>query len=159
MSAWEKLRDVRLPGERCVCCWACGASSCPRGWYAPWLVERAHIVNKPRREDRRVCVLLCSVCHRVQHGERLAGFARPRLELPHMLALKITCDPGFWDPAFMQSCSVQRLPEPEVLPEFFWYWRRKYGGVFDRLAVDGFVLDGANGRQQVDEGKGNPGGA
>lgn len=98
-------------------CWYCGDRSRPSGFYAPWMVERAHIVSKPRKLDRRVVVGLCSVCHRIQHGERLSGIERPRLCVASMLWLKREVDPEWYDPDFMQRCSVRRLPDPEE-PEF-----------------------------------------
>jgi hypothetical protein len=108
-------------------CEACGATRCPPGYYAPWLIERAHIVNKPRVCDRRVVVLLCSICHKFSHGERLSGLIRPRLEVAHLLAIKLTCDPQFYDPVFMQRYSVRLLPEPAPLPEWYEHWHKHYG--------------------------------
>jgi hypothetical protein len=94
-------------------CWNCGrtANQRPRWWHAPWLIERAHIVNQPRVERREVCLLLCSLCHKVDHGERFA-------ELPHLepltmlekLRTKKRFDPDFYDEALLQKCSVRRLP-------------------------------------------------
>jgi hypothetical protein len=118
-KTYEEYRGVE--------CVACGATRCPTGFYAPWLIERAHIVNKPRVCDRRVVVLLCSICHKFQHGERLSGFMRPKLELGHMLALKLTTDPEFYDPQFMARYSVRHLPEPAPLPDWYEHWHRKYG--------------------------------
>jgi hypothetical protein len=103
------LSETNLPW-----CWACGRGERdkPSWWYAPWLVERAHICNKPRLEDRRMVVLLCSACHKTQHGERFPQWALPRLTLPNMLWLKQERDAEFWDVAKLQSCAVQLLPEP-----------------------------------------------
>ncbi len=44
-------------------CWYCGRgyTDIPDWWHAPWVIERAHIVNKPRAEDRRAAILLCSL--------------------------------------------------------------------------------------------------
>jgi len=98
-----------------ACCWACGASRKPMEYYGPWLIERAHIANKPRREDRRLVVMLCSICHKSEHGERLAGFERPRLTVGQMLALKLECDPDWYDLRFIQKHSVRLLyAEPVV---------------------------------------------
>jgi hypothetical protein len=57
-------------------CWACGRGleDQPRNWWGPWLIERAHIVYHPRCKVRQAIVLLCSLCHKVSHGERIAGF-------------------------------------------------------------------------------------
>lgn len=82
------------------------------------MIERAHIVNKPRRIDRRAVLGLCSICHKTQHGERLAGFSRYRLDVSNMLALKELIDPDWFDLEFLQTCSVRRLPAPK-LPDGF----------------------------------------
>ena len=98
-----------------ACCWACNATRKPMQYYGPWLIERAHIANKPRREDRRLVVMLCSICHKSEHGERLAGFERPRLNVGQMLALKLECDPDWYDLRFIQKHSVRLLyAEPVV---------------------------------------------
>lgn len=97
-------------------CWACFADRKPRTYYGPWLIERAHIVNKPRKEDRRAVVMLCSVCHKANHGERIVGHERPRLTTAMMLFLKQQFDPQWFDLQFMQGCSVRILPEPQTLP-------------------------------------------
>jgi hypothetical protein len=104
-------------------CWACNASRRPLTYYGPWCLERAHIANKPRREDRRLVVMLCSICHKVSHGERLAGFVRPRLEVAHLLALKQEIDPDWFDLPFIQRHSVRILPEPERIPEEYFSLR------------------------------------
>jgi hypothetical protein len=84
-------------------------------YYGPWLIERAHIANKPRREDRRLVVMLCTICHKSEHGERIAGFDRPKLTVGQMLALKLECDPDWYDLEFIQRHSVRLLyAEPVV---------------------------------------------
>lgn len=99
----------------------------PPEWWAPWLIERAHVVSKPRILDPRVIVLLCSLCHRSQHGMTLAvspdsspdGTVEPLLpppDLANMLWLKFRFDPFNYDPEIMQRCSIQRLPDPEQPP-------------------------------------------
>ena len=99
-------------------CWACGrnAAQRPSGWFAPFLIERAHIVNKPRREDRRTVILLCSLCHKQSHGETFPAYSQENpLTLEGMLYLKLMFDNWFYDREFMQRCSIRRLPEP-VMP-------------------------------------------
>jgi hypothetical protein len=102
-------------------CWACGRDwrHCPSWWAGPWVTERAHIVNKPRAEDRRAVILLDSGCHDTQHGARVVGWDLPPLTLAHMLWIKRERDPQWYDPAFLQKHSVQRLPEPERPPDQF----------------------------------------
>lgn len=97
-------------------CWACGRMSVdrPRGWAGPWLIERAHIVNKPRVEDRRVCVLLCTRCHQRSHG--LSG---PKISLENMLWLKMKFDPVFYHRAFLGRYCVGNLPRAKKMPAYF----------------------------------------
>lgn len=100
--------DFRWIGP--LCCWACGR-------YGP--TERAHIVNKPRREDTRAVIKLCAICHKIQHGERLAGEERPRLLVEHMLWLKSRIDPSRYDRAWLQRHTVGRLPTARAVAD--WY--------------------------------------
>lgn len=85
----------------------------PDGWCGPWLIERAHIVSKRRVEDRRVIVLLCSLCHRKSHGEILPGIEDEPLPAPsvgNMLWLKRTFDRRNYDVSVMRKHSVRQLP-------------------------------------------------
>jgi len=99
-------------------CWACGASSKPQGYFGPWLIERAHIANKPRREDRRLVVMLCTICHKSSHGERVAGFLRPRLTDGMLATLKLMRDHSWFDLEFINRHSV-RVIEPEEIDSFY----------------------------------------
>ena len=100
-------------------CWACFSNSKPKNYLGPWLIERAHIVNKPRREDRRLVVMLCTICHKANHGERIAGNIRPRLTTSMMIQIKKEFDPLWFDLEFMGKHSVRMLYEPEtdMLPD------------------------------------------
>lgn len=102
-------------------CWACGrtAEQVPPWWGAAWLIERSHVVHKPRLEDPRVIVLLCSGDHRTSHGERFPQWTLPRLTLENLLWLKLRFDPERFDPELLQRCSVPRVPEPVPLPDVF----------------------------------------
>jgi hypothetical protein len=102
-------------------CWACGRGPTdkPSWWYAPWLIERAHIVNKTRAMDVRAVVLLCSGCHKASHGERFPQWTLPRLTLPNLLWLKLHRDPANYDRAFLASKSVRLLPRAAALPPVF----------------------------------------
>lgn len=101
-------------------CWWCGrgVEHFPEvAWAAgfPLLIERAHVVNKPRRKDRRSAVLLCSICHRVQHGGKWPDSCGERLcapGLPEMIWLKRIFDPEFYDPEFLEANHVGLLPAP-----------------------------------------------
>lgn len=95
----------------------------PEGWCGPWLIERAHIVNSPRRQDRRVVILLCSFCHRVQHGEQLVlpGMEALTLTLREMLWLKKHYDRPYYDRKFIRANSNYnkgKLPNA-VRPKWF----------------------------------------
>lgn len=108
-------------------CWACSATRKPQGYFGPWLIERAHIANKPRREDRRLVVMLCTLCHKANHGERVAGFLRPRLSAGQLLDLKLACDSEWYDHAFINKHSV-RILEREQLCGFYVSERMKNRG-------------------------------
>ena len=86
----------------------------PEWWCAPWFLHRAHIVSQPRREDRRAIILLCPVCHGIQHGERypqVVGW--DKIAVAELLWLKQQRDPQWFDLEWLQRHSVRRLPEPE----------------------------------------------
>lgn len=102
-------------------CWACGRGEYerPRWWHAPFLVERAHIVARPRREDIRAICLLCSACHKCSHGEHISKWNLPRLTTANLVWLKAERDTENLDLAFLQKCSVRIIPEPEPLPEIY----------------------------------------
>jgi len=103
-------------------CWACGRDDSfihkPEHWHARWELHRAHIVNKPRIEDRRVVAILCPLCHGITHGTNygteLVPIGFPRLSLANLLWLKFHRDPGYWEPAFLQRFSIKRLPLPKA---------------------------------------------
>ncbi len=105
-------------------CWACRASGAglgrPRWWNAHWQIDRAHITNKPRREDRRAVVLLCPLCHasldqRVSYPDD----SRPRLTTNNAIWLKSIIDPEFYDLDFLKANSVRQDLEPEIPHEFY----------------------------------------
>ena len=99
-------------------CWWCGRDvfAKPSWWYAPWLVERAHIVNSPRILDRRVCNLLCSLCHRLEHGQDVCGSDLLPPTLENMVWMKMAFDYENFDMDFMRKFSIRNLPDPETPP-------------------------------------------
>lgn len=108
----EVLQDTDKPW-----CWACGAGfeDAPAGWGDPWLIERAHIVWHPRCKTRHSIVLLCSLCHRVSHGERIHPYQDwPALTRENLLWLKKEHDPEFYDPDRLALACIGRLPEPRI---------------------------------------------
>ena len=97
-------------------CWWCGrfAHEPPRGWSRPFLIERAHIVNSPRREDRRVAALLCSRCHAVQHGLKFdKSLMVESPTLAELIWLKKKHDPKYYDREFMQANCLTVLPRAD----------------------------------------------
>lgn len=133
MTPTEKQYKLMLDEHLLPWCWACGRGpepwEKPPDWFGPWYVERAHIVNKPRVLDRRLVVLLCSLCHRASRWERIVTDDRPsgwpRLELPHLLWLKLAYDRDFYDREFLQAHSVRRLPRAQQPPACY---IREYSG-------------------------------
>lgn len=97
-------------------CWWCGRGleNRPLGWGSPWLIERAHIFNNPRRNDRRAVVLLCSWCHKLQHGEQLVlpgvRVASIAPTPANMMWLKKEFDRPWYDREFLATCKIGRLP-------------------------------------------------
>jgi NAD-dependent dihydropyrimidine dehydrogenase PreA subunit len=123
-----KVRKVRSAEERAVereykalavnedNCWACGRDRYdkPDYWNAPFTLERAHIVNKTRVEDCRACVVLCSLCHRISHGDTFSYCELPPLTKAHLLWLKEQHGGCDWE--FLAKHRVGALPEMEPLP-------------------------------------------
>ncbi len=103
-------------------CWNCGRGPehRPEWFYNDWFMHRAHIVARPRIEDRRCVAILCHLCHfGAQAGERFQFWLRPRLTLAHLLWIKSKFDPEFYDRAFMQRFSVRILPRAAKPPKIF----------------------------------------
>jgi hypothetical protein len=117
--------DTMLEDHPKPWCWACINTHSfydkPDWWFAPWLIERAHIVNKPRAKDRRACILLCSLCHKLSHGEKFARHDGPQvpLTLPQMLWLKRMNDRKFYDREFLQRHHLGKLPNAQ---KFLFRW-------------------------------------
>ena len=101
-------------------CWRCGRTERdkPCWWWAEWHLHPHHIVNHPRKRDRRACIVLCPACHSVQHGGKYAAFAlsengrfincRPfPLTLEQAIRLKRDRDKDFFDPEFLAAHSIK----------------------------------------------------
>lgn len=108
-------------------CWLCGRQQWqrPEWWGAPFFIERAHVVNSPRVEDRRAVILLCSLCHQISHGEHFADLKPlpPKIKVAHMLWLKHHFDKEFYDRAWLQRHSVRILPRLLIPRQ---YYRKQY---------------------------------
>lgn len=97
-------------------CWACGRTrtDVPHFWWARWLLERAHVVNKTRIRNPKACVVLCSCCHKLAHGEKVAGCELPPLTKSHLLHLLMEHQAVDW--TLLRKHNVGALPDPEPLP-------------------------------------------
>jgi len=115
LQGWNDFRFIASVSS----CWWCGLRFKPPGWFAPWLIERAHIVSSPRRKDRRVAALLCSRCHKVSHGERILipGSVVLKPSVEHLLWLKRVNDPEFYDRDYMARNCLGLLPAEVEPPE------------------------------------------
>lgn len=103
-------------------CFACGRDQWqkPLWYHAYWRLERAHIAagrsKMLRIEDRRAIVVLCPICHRA-HGTNggaprvICGILVPCLSNGAALFLKRLRDPFWWDPEWLESHWIGRLPE------------------------------------------------
>ena len=140
LTAEEKRLYKTFVQDCGAVCWRCGRTpnDKPAWWNSPFLCERAHLVNSPRVESRKCCVLLCSLCHRIQHGDRFtydltSGGRFPLctstpLTLPELLAMKKYADTNHWDRKFLQTCSIRLLPPAATLKhaaEVCWVLRNK----------------------------------
>ena len=83
------------------------------GWNSHLIIERAHIVSRPRVEDRRVVVLLCSRCHAAQTNS-LFKYDLPVCGLGNMLWLKKVFDPDCFDKEFLGRYCLGRLPKLKI---------------------------------------------
>lgn len=105
----EFLRD------KCDRCWICDrtANDRPDWWTSPvFMVERMHVVNSPRVEDVRVIIGGCSLCHRIEHGDRFPECSQRPVGIEVLLAIKRDFDPNNYDPEFLQKHSVKKLTFP-----------------------------------------------
>lgn len=107
-------------------CWACGRdeSQRPDRWFAPWGVDKAHLLSSYRKrvEDVRLISLLCCLCHKRYDGSIISscpGHDWPRLTLANLLWVKERWDPANFDIAFIQRHSISTLPDPAPLPECY----------------------------------------
>lgn len=114
MDPVEEYRDFFM-ATAFPWCWYCGRDQfdAPEGWYAPWLIERAHVVSSPRRIDRRAVVLMCSLCHKISHGLDIVlpgEVVLPAASVAAMLWLKKEFDACFYDRQFLAKNCIGQLP-------------------------------------------------
>lgn len=120
-------------------CMACGwPDGQPWQWrdYPRWL-ENAHILRGTgqRRIDRRAILRLCKLDHDIADGpdeptqRDRAGNRLPKLTRPHLLWLKRERDPDHFDLDWLNSISIQRMPEPAAPPSWFLEQYARWQGV------------------------------
>ena len=105
-------------------CWLCGRThySPHPVWFGPWIIHRAHIVNKPRVEDRRVVNLLCPLCHLAETAYGSLWYDNqlyPEITTAHMLWLKQERDSEHFDLDFLSRHTVRKLPSPRRPADFY----------------------------------------
>ena len=113
-------------------CWLCDRTqnNPPRGWYAPFTLEIAHIASgqgRARRvDDARAVVLLDSRCHRLHVSDADAlpymtinGKQLPTCDERHTLYAKRLMDHDNYDIEFLKTIWIGNPPEPERPPA--WY--------------------------------------
>jgi hypothetical protein len=110
-------------------CWLSGwtASCGPKGWFGPRILHVAHIASGGSRavrvDDRRAVILLHPLCHdlHVSNSETFSskvinGVRYPTIDERHTLFLKKILDPDYYDPEYLQSIWIGKLPPPEMPP-------------------------------------------
>ena len=120
--------SIKQPGLRF--CWMGGdtTSKRPDNWFAPWLLEVAHIASGQGRArrvaDRRAVVLLSSLAHRchVSDSEKLPfieilGRKYSTFDERHTLWIKRFFDPDYYDTNFLSTIWIGKVPEPVKPPE------------------------------------------
>ena len=125
--------SVRDCGKRF--CWLGGdtPSVRPVFWHGPWMLHVAHIASgrgkAVRVDDRRAVTLLSPLAHdvHVSNSDRfkfrvIGGQKIPTIDERHTLYIKQKFDPEYYDPDFLQSIWVGKLPEPE--PPCEWWQER-----------------------------------
>ena len=119
--------DVRNLGKNL--CW-CSAMAKPSWWHGPWGLHIAHIASggaRARRvDDRRAVILLNPLCHQLHVSDAdslpsmtIGGIEWPTIDERHTLWIKQAMDPEGYDPEFLQSIWIGKLPDPQRLPSFW----------------------------------------
>jgi len=116
----------QLKKEFPYCC-ACGIAGT-----APWSLdpdyprnlENHHILGGTgqRKTDRRNLIRLCKLCHDLAHLATIkdnSGKPLQVLQRENVLWLKKFRDTKHFDLHYLNSISIQRMPEPECPPTWF----------------------------------------
>jgi hypothetical protein len=114
--------SMHLDFEEPLRCWLCRRNHAdrPAWWGAPFSVVRQHILRNPRLDDRRVVILLCSMCHGLAHGERYGALGElPEFTLANQLWLKWKFDRAWADFPWLAEKFQRALPTRVQPKELF----------------------------------------
>ena len=109
-------------------CWACGWEPgrvrpiSRDNWAAPFKLENHHIVGgSGRKHLRDNLARLCSLCHRLHHGDRIRvdGSLLPQLTLANVLWLKARRDWTNFDVGVLDGLAIGVMPEEEKPDPWF----------------------------------------
>jgi hypothetical protein len=124
--------------DRHTHCWACGwqpglARPVSQDiWAAPQRLENHHIIGGSGRKHIRPNIArLCSLCHRLFHGDRIRvnGELLPELSMGNILYLKLVHDPRWYKRDELDDLTIGLLPTPEMLDDWFTDgWKARQGG-------------------------------
>ena len=122
MTDSERIMFVHFMAEnqRCWCCgWQPnrGQDYIAPDYAAPVRLENHHIVGGAgRKHIRENIARLCSICHRVFHGDRIrleSGKLLPEITLAHVMWMKRESDRRYYNPEKLSELSIRRMPDPE----------------------------------------------
>lgn len=110
-------------------CWACGWEPgrvrpiSRDNWAAPFRLENHHIIGgSGRKHLRSNLARLCSLCHRLFHGDRIRiqpSVLLPLLHIENVLWLKKARDPNWYRPEELNDLSIGIVPLPEEPDDWF----------------------------------------
>ncbi len=111
-------------------CWSCGwcqgkAKVAP-DYAGPVKLENHHIVGgSGRKHARWNLARLCSICHRVHHGDRIrlsSGELLPSINRGQVLFLKRAHDSTWFDVTKLDSIAIGVMPSIEPPNKFYRGW-------------------------------------
>ena len=122
----ETFLPVSLRYEtRLQWCWLCGRDERerPRGWHAPvFMLEEAHIIGgstRSRQNIRAGLVILCTMCHHVQHNGPVPRLGwDEEVTKANLVWLKRERDPEYYDAGQLMRWAG-RLIEPEAPAQLY----------------------------------------
>lgn len=109
------------------CCWSCGwrmgKQKVAPDYAAPVKLENHHVVGgSGRKHLRENLARLCSICHRIFHGDRIRldnGELIPEINLSHVLYMKRLHDPEWYDVEVLNNLAIGVMPDPEKPDTYF----------------------------------------